>query len=136
MRWLLLMGPVAMLVALGCADAEGSATAGSGRGGAGGSDDGRLRPEPNGVRISEADACDQLQTAFQERLQFLNCPGMTTRLCPGFVRVHYDPDCVTFDEGSVQGCVDHFNATNRCEQLDDSSCVATVYPGSEPAVCD
>ena len=46
-----------------------------------------------------------------------------------------DPDCVEFDQGSVQGCVDHWNSVTLCELLFEDDCVATVYPGTEPAGC-
>ena len=103
--------------------------------GAGGVDDGKLRPEPNGVRISEQDACDRMRGAVDAAAQLMNCTK-TLRACPNFLRVTYTTQCSEFDEGSVQGCVDHWSSiTNGCEFLDENDCVVTYYPESAPAGC-
>jgi hypothetical protein len=117
--------------AIGCSGDDD----GGGNGGAGGIDDGKFRPEPNGVHITEGEACDTLQNAYQQRVMDLGCGSKTVRTCPGFVRVVYDPDCVEFDQGSVQGCVDYWNGIDRCNELFEDDCLATTYPGTEPAGC-
>ena len=123
----------AMMIA---ACSSGTNSNGTSAGGAGGSvDDGKFHPDPNGVHISETQACELLQSTYQQRIFDLQCSSKTVRTCPGFVRVMYDPDCVEFDEGSVQGCVDWFNEIFNCELLSEEGCVATVYPGTEPAGC-
>ncbi len=101
-----------------------------GGGGAGGVDDGKFP-----TAITEAEACDTLQNAYQQRVMDLGCGSKTVRTCPGFVRVIYDPDCVEFDQGSVQGCVDYWNGIDRCTDLFEDDCIATTYPGTEPAGC-
>jgi hypothetical protein len=130
------MNTLALLAALATACSGGEeTTSGGGTGGSGGVDDGKLHPEPNGVAISEEEACNLLQGTFQQRVTDLGCGSTTVRTCPGFVRVTYDPDCVQYDQGSVQGCVDHWNSITFCEKLVEDDCVATVYPGTEPAGC-
>lgn len=119
--------------AVACSDGESSS--GGGSAGTGGLDDGKVYPEPNGVPISEAEACDLLQGAYSQRVTDLGCGTKTVRTCPSFVRVSYDPDCVQFDQGSVLGCVDHWNSISLCDLLFEDDCVATVYPGTEPAGC-
>ncbi len=125
---------LAAALALGAAcggDDEGT----SGTAQQGGMDDGKLRPDPNGVHITEEEACDRLQSAYAQRRFDLQCPSMTVQACPGFVRVVYDPNCVEFDEGSVQGCIDHWNDTNLCDELAPDNCIATTYPGTVSAGC-
>lgn len=100
----------------------------------GGVDDGRLRPEPNGVHISEADACDQLRGALATKVQELACTK-TLRACPNFLRATYGAECAEFDQGSVQGCVDHWNGIFNCSILDEDDCVVTHYPETAPAGC-
>ncbi len=100
----------------------------------GGANDGKVRPEPNGVRISEADACAQLRGAFETKVQELACTK-TLRPCPNFLRTTYTPQCSEFDQGSVDGCIEHFNGIFNCAILDESACVVTHYPENAPAGC-
>lgn len=124
--------PLLITVACGSdttADDDGSGT------GAGGVDDGKLRPPPNGVRISEEQACEAMRTAVDDAARTMNCTK-TLRACPNFLRVTYTTQCAQFDEGSVQGCVDHWTGiTNGCQFLNESDCVVTYYPESAPAGC-
>lgn len=121
----------AMALSLACSgDDEGSQSSAQG-----GMDDGKIRPDPNGVHITEAEACDRLQTAYAQRRFDLQCASQTVQACPGFVRVVYDPDCVEFDEGSVQGCIDHWNDQHHCDLLIPDECIATTYPGTVSAGC-
>ncbi len=129
-------GATAMLVAAtACTvetaedDDDGSST------GAGGVDDGRLRPEPNGIRISEAQACEAMRAAVDDAARLMNCTK-TLRPCPNFLRASYTTQCAEYDEGSVQGCVDHWSGiTNGCQFLDETDCVVTFYPEAAPAGC-
>ena len=130
---LLLLAPLTFCLILACGDG-GETTSGGGASGAGGMDDGRVRPEPNGVHITEAEACDALQTAYKEKAMACAGQNVTVRTCPNFVKALYDPDCVEFDQGSVQGCVEHYQSV-QCELRTEDGGVATVYPGSEPAGC-
>jgi len=101
--------------------------------GAGGGDD-RFHAQPNGVHTSETAACDTLRTAVEGRVLALGCVK-TLRPCPSFLTATYQPECMEYDEGSVQGCVDYFNGINVCDDLDESQCVLTSYPGTQPAGC-
>jgi hypothetical protein len=127
---------LALVVAAACTveteeDDDGTTT------GTGGVDDGKLHPEPNGVRISETEACEAMHDAVESAAQLMNCPK-TLRPCPNFLRAQapYPTDCAQYDEGSVQGCVDHWTGiTNGCDLLDETDCVATYYPEEAPAGC-
>ena len=121
-------------VAMACGDSE--TTPATTTQGTGGVDDGLYHPEPNGVQITETEACERFEAAFTTA----GCP-ITLPKCPSLIRVvpGHDPDCVMYDEGSVDGCVAFFDqqAAISCNDLTASqkACVATVYPGTEPAGC-
>ena len=97
-------------------------------------DDGKFHPDPNGVRLSETEACDTVKAALQDRALALGC-ATTIRACPNFLRVHYQPDCMEYDQGTVQGCAAYFAALSECSELVDDSCVLEPFPGSEPSGC-
>lgn len=126
---------LAALVAAACGDDDVAVTTTT-AGGAGGLDDGLIRPEGNGIQITETEACARFESAFTNS----GCP-ITMPKCPSLIRVipGHDPDCVMYDEGAVQGCLDYFasQAALSCSDLQASqkSCVAVVYPGTEPAGC-
>jgi hypothetical protein len=112
------------LLALGCAADDETEPA----------DDGRVHPTPNGVHISETQACDTLQTAFRNHAMSLGCSS-TTRLCPEFLRAEFGTACMEYDQGSVAGCVEYYQGLTQCAELDPAMCVVTPYPGTEPAGC-
>ncbi len=92
------------------------------------------RPEPNGVHISETQACNSLLEAFKDQATALGC-SKTIRPCPQFLRVQFTVQCMEYDEGSVQGCVDFYEAITNCSELVETDCAVTAYPGTEPAGC-
>jgi hypothetical protein len=102
--------------------------------GSGGTDT-RYHAPPDGTHMGEMAACDALRNAFQDTAVQLKC-SKTVRTCPGFVRANYDPDCVEYDQGSVQGCAEYYGSVASCQALVDTDCVVTVYPGTEPAGCN
>jgi hypothetical protein len=119
--------------AIACGD-SGSAT---GAGGAGGTpDDGRFRPEPSGVAIDEADACGRLLDAAENVRGELQCV-LTLRTCPDLVRLPAGEDCLTYDEGTVDGCVGYYEASTDCDDLKArlEDCVYVAIDGSAPAGC-
>lgn len=125
--------PLGAALALACSSETGEDDDGSS--GAGGIDDGKLRPEPNGVRISEEEACTRMRGAVESAAQLMNCTK-TLRPCPTFLHATYVTQCAQYDEGSVQGCVDHWSGiTNGCQFLDENDCVVTYYPEDAPAGC-
>jgi hypothetical protein len=106
-----------------------------GSGGAGGVDDGRFRPDPSGVAIDEADACGRLLEAAESARGDLQCV-LTLRTCPDLVRLTGE-DCLTYDEGTVDGCVEYFEASTDCEDLKGrlENCVYLPIEGSAPSGC-
>lgn len=100
--------------------------------------DGKVRPPPSGVHITEAAACDALLAAFEARRQALGCTVITSRTCPNLVRAQVGGEaCLEYDEGSVNGCVAHYNEQTSCEALAEAldNCIATSYPGTQSANC-
>jgi hypothetical protein len=122
--------------ALACGD-SGTGSGATGAGGAGGTpDDGRFRPEPSGVAIDEADACGRLLDAAENVRGELQCV-LTLRTCPDLVRLPAGQDCLTYDEGTIDGCVAYFEASADCDDLKArlESCVYAPIEGSAPSGC-
>lgn len=121
------------LLASGCSDE--AETSGGGSGGAAG--DGKIYPPTNGVHISEAEACQQLKAAQDQRRSAIEGCILTTRSCPDLLVVQFSVACMEYDQGSVQGCVDHYAQAADCDALKAAinDCVVTPYEGSEPAGC-
>ncbi len=113
-------------------DDGSSSTAGSG-----GMGDGKYHPAPNGTRISEMEACERLKTALEQRATKLNfkCTATTLPICPNLLRRIFNPACMEYDEGSVDGCVEFYGELLECSELNGEGCMVTPYPGSEPAGC-
>jgi len=129
---------LALLQATSCTVVEVDDDDGTTTGGAGGSvSDGKLHPEPNGVRISEMAACEKLKTALEARASDLSfkCTATTLPICPNLLRRIFSPTCMQYDEGSVDGCVAHYGMMLECSELNGEGCMVTAYPGSEPAGC-
>jgi len=118
----------AVCLLLGCGQAQETLP----DGGDGG--DGRYHPAPNGVHTSEAEACEALHDAVSDKRLELGC-AKTLRPCPQFLWVQFGTQCMEYDEGSVQGCVEYYAAWSSCDQMDETQCVVTAYPGTEPAGC-
>jgi hypothetical protein len=121
-----------LLSLFGCGSDGSTATTG----GAGGADDGRYHPAGNGVHIAEAEACDTLRQAQSQKLQGMTCTG-TSRPCPTLLRAQFSTECMEYDQGSVQGCVDYYNETTTCQALVDAidKCAVTPFRGTEPKGC-
>ncbi len=100
--------------------------------------DGKVHPPPNGVHTTENATCEALVAAYEARHQQLGCPASTTRTCPNLIRAQVGGvACMEYDEGSLQGCVAHYNAQATCEALGQALdlCVVASYPGTEPNGC-
>jgi hypothetical protein len=102
--------------------------------GSSGAVDPRIFPDPNGVPLAEADACNALQPLVQQKALELQC-SKTVRPCPDFLRVQYQTTCVQYDQGTVNGCVAHFEGIQDCGALVEGNCVLETFAGSEPAGC-
>jgi hypothetical protein len=131
--WLVCLALVCAIHPACSSETDSSELTASGGPGAGGADN-RFFAEPNGVHVTETDACSTLRAAVDGRAMALGCVK-TIRSCPNFLRVLYQPECMEYDQGSVQGCVAFFNGINNCAELVEDDCVVTAYPGTEPAGC-
>jgi hypothetical protein len=97
-------------------------------------DDGKYHPAPNGVHVSEDEACATVMGAFQDRALALGCTT-TVRPCPNFLRAQYSTACMEYDEGTVLGCAQYFGERAACSEMLDDVCVLEPFPGTEPAGC-
>ena len=61
------------------------------------------------------------------------CGVATVPTCPNFVRTQYDPDCVEFDQGSVQGCAAFYASAMTCDELASSDTCEAVTFADSPA---
>jgi hypothetical protein len=96
--------------------------------------DGKIHPEPDGVHISEDAACQALLSGYEARYAALGCTVGTMRTCPSLIRAQVCGAAgLEFDQGTVQGCVDHYTAQTTCEELGLSidECVVLSYPAPE-----
>jgi hypothetical protein len=127
----LLLLAALMVSACGSPEQTGGTGAGGGDGG-----DGKLHPPGNGQHVSEATACDALSMAQDARNQALQCAA-TSRPCPTLLRVVFTTPCMEYDQGSVQGCLDYYDAQPTCDALSAAvvDCVITPFPGTEPNGC-
>ncbi|AKT40453.1 hypothetical protein [Chondromyces crocatus] len=101
-------------------------------------DDGKLRPPTNGVRIAEAEACQTLLDAFDDKRTELGCTLSTGRTCPDLVRAQVMGDrCLQYDQGTVNGCTAHYDAQIDCATLTAAmnDCVVTAYSGTTSPDC-
>ncbi|TKD08531.1 hypothetical protein [Polyangium fumosum] len=99
-------------------------------------DDGRFRPPASGERTTEALACNTLLDAHSKRMGTLGCFG-TSRTCPGFLRAEFGAECLEYDKGSVDGCLEFYAAQTTCDEIKVAleGCVITAYTGTTPAGC-
>ncbi|MDI3287522.1 hypothetical protein [Polyangium sp. 15x6] len=99
-------------------------------------DDGRFRPPASGERTTEDDACNTLIDAHSDRMLSLGCVG-SSRTCPGFLRAEFSAECLQYDKGSVDGCLEFYKAKATCEDLIPAleGCVITAYTDTAPAGC-
>ena len=91
-------------------------------------------PPPNGVKISEKEACELLLEAFSEG-RTKACGTSTLPACPQFLRSQYQPNCMQYDEGSVNGCVSYFKMLKVCDDFVATDCGLTTYPDTAPMGC-
>jgi hypothetical protein len=94
----------------------------------------KVTPEANGVMISEEEACDKLLDAFSTG-RTAACGTSTLPACPQFLRSMYQPNCMQYDEGAVNGCVDYFKKLKVCDDFIAEDCGVTNYPETAPAGC-
>jgi hypothetical protein len=124
---------VAAFAVPACGSDSGAGAAGSG--GHGG--DGKYHPAGNGQHEAEAAACDALSQAQDARTQALQCTA-TSRPCPTLILVQVGgTQCLEYDQGSVQGCVDYYGQQGTCAALAQAidACVVTSFADSAPKGC-
>lgn len=111
---------------------------GTGAGGAGGSTgDGKYHPPGNGQHMAQDAACDALSQAQDARNTAMVCTA-TSRPCPSLILVQVGgTECLEYDQGSVQGCVDYYDMQTTCDALAQAidNCVVTAFAGSAPNGC-
>ncbi|HSN97930.1 MAG TPA: hypothetical protein VLS89_06515 [Candidatus Nanopelagicales bacterium] len=133
--WLLLFSAPLLALVGACGGDDDGASSGDPPADAG---DGKLRPPGNGVRTTEAAACDALYDGYESARQSLGCTVSTSRTCPSLLRAQVGGTaCLEYDQGSVSGCVAHYGDQTDCSALAaaQDDCVVTAFAGSDPAGC-
>lgn len=129
-----LAAPLFLLLSSSC----GGDTTGGTTGGTPDADDGKFHPPGNGTPMSEADACKALSDAQSKRFVELGqgCPS-TSRVCPDFLRVQSGVECLQYDEGAVQGCLQFYSDATTCTAVSDAAtfCVVATIAASAPKGC-
>jgi hypothetical protein len=129
---LALAAPLFVLASSGCGSETGSGTTGS----LPDADDGKVRPEGNGKPMSEAAACTSLTDAQAQRSTAMGCTT-TGRVCPDFLRGQSAVQCVQYDDGAVQGCIQFYSEATTCDAVRKASeiCVVATIADSAPKGC-
>ncbi len=99
-------------------------------------DDGKIRPPPSGERVSEDVACTAFSDAHSKALLAKGCVG-TGSTCPSLLRVQSKADCLEYDKGSLDGCIQHINMQTTCDGISAAlnACIVYAYADSAPAGC-
>ena len=121
-------------------DGESSSAGGAGDQGSSssGAGDGKVRPAKNGMPMSEDGACQALHGALQSKREAFQGCVMTLRTCPSLVQVAVGGEqCLQYDQGTVQGCVAHYQGATDCDDLKkrNDECVFEAIAGSAPNGC-
>ena len=129
---LALAAPLFVLASPGCGSETGSGTTGA----LPDADDGKVRPAGNGKPMSEAAACTSLTDAQAQRSTAVGCTS-TGRVCPDFLRAQSAVECVQYDEGAVQGCIQFYNEATTCDAVRKAGeiCVVATIAGIAPKGC-
>jgi hypothetical protein len=98
--------------------------------------DGKVHPPASGERTTEALACDTLINTHGKQMLAQGCVG-TSPTCPAFLRSEFNADCLQYDKGSVDGCLEFYKTKTTCDDLRKAldECVITAYTDSAPAGC-
>ncbi|MEP7126811.1 MAG: hypothetical protein ABJE95_38125 [Byssovorax sp.] len=98
--------------------------------------DGKFHPPGNGMPVSEDAACTSLTDAQTARFMALGCAS-TTRVCPDFLRSQSATDCLQYDQGAVNGCLQYYSDAATCKDLSAraGTCVVAPIAGSAPKGC-
>ena len=98
--------------------------------------DGKFHPPGNGTPMAEATACTVLTDAQTAQSMSLGCPS-TTRVCPDFLRAQSGAECLQYDEGAVNGCLQFYSDAKTCKDVSAAAgtCVVATIAGSAPKGC-
>lgn len=129
---LALAAPLFVLASPGCGSETGSGTTSSPPD----ADDGKVHPAGNGKPMSEEAACKALTDAQAQRSTALKCSS-TGRVCPDFLRAQSAVECLQYDEGAVQGCIQLYTKAATCDAVREAAeiCVVATLAGSAPQGC-
>ena len=99
-------------------------------------DDGKFHPPGNGMPVSEAVACTSLTDAQTQHFMALGCAS-TTRVCPDFLRTQSGTECLQYDQGAVNGCLQFYSDAKTCMELSTAAgtCVVATIASSAPKGC-
>ena len=98
--------------------------------------DGKFHPPGNGTPMSEATACT---TRTDAQTPHYTAPGSasTTRVCPDFLRTQSGTECLQYDQGAVNGCLQFYSDAKTCMDLSKAAgtCVVATIASSAPKGC-
>jgi hypothetical protein len=86
--------------------------------------------------VSEAVACTTLTDAQTKQFMMLGCAS-TTRVCPDFLRSQSATECLQYDQGAVNGCLQFYSDAKTCKDLSAAAgkCVVATIANSAPSGC-
>lgn len=90
------------------------------------------QPKGNGNPTSEAEACQRMLDALDERASDLGCV-VTHPACPQYLRQSTGGACYDYDEGTIASCVDFIGKYQDCEDFRRRPCIVTYFADS---TCD
>lgn len=97
---------------------------------------GAIQPDASGGVLNEAEACQMLLAAIQDRASTppLDC-DVSELTCPELIRTAGSQACLQFDEGSVTACVGVVESYELCTDFETKPCIVTALPGTMSAGC-
>src|SRR5690606_14702069 len=90
------------------------------------------QPQGNGKHTSEAEACQRMVEALDDRASDLGCV-ITYPPCPQYLRQSTGGTCYEYDEGSIDSCVDFIGKYQSCDDFQRRPCIVTYFDDS---VCE
>lgn len=93
------------------------------------------QPEGNGVRTSEAEACQRMVAALDERASELGCV-ITYPPCPNYLRQSTEGTCYEYDEGTIDSCVAFIGKYQTCNDFQFRPCIVKYFEDSTCAEDD
>ena len=121
MKSFFLMAVSALVAVAACGDTEETCEPPPG--------DGKYHPEPNGQRIAEQPACDQLLEAIDERHEALIGMGCVATLptCPNLLVSEYGAG-KEYDVGALDACIVYIQNADCTQLKAPHDCALFFYP--------